>query len=104
MLNKIKYIFVLIFFISASSLTLQGSVLYLLKEGNTVKKQLTSNNIPVSEEEDETEKTKIEEEDLYTEIDSLFFINTSELNLVWPKVNADCSSTIISNHTPPPEL
>lgn len=84
-------------------MSLQGTALYFLKDGNTVKKQLNSNNIPVSEEEDEIEKTK-KEEDLFTEIDSLFFINSSELTPVWPRVNADYSSTIISNHTPPPEF
>lgn len=104
MLNKIKYIFLLIFFLSASSLSLQGTVLYFLKDGNAVKKQMTSNNIPVSEEEDETEKTKVEEEDLFTEINSLFLIDTNEQELIWPELNTIYSSNIISNHTPPPEL
>lgn len=104
MLNKIKHIFLLIFFLSASSLSLQGTVLYFLKDGNAVKKQMTSNNIPVSEEEDETEKTKTEEEDLFTETNPLFLIDTNEQEVIWPEPNTNYSSNIISNHTPPPEL
>mgnify|MGYP001764280892 CR=1 FL=1 len=55
-MSKLKHIFVFIFFVSVTALSFQGMVTYLLKEGNALKKQLCTNNIPVSEEEDETEE------------------------------------------------
>lgn len=64
-----------------------------------------SGNVPTpAEEEDETEKTKIEEEDLFTDYDPLFFGSLTFSGMSWPEEISCFSSSIISIHTPPPEL
>lgn len=76
-----------------------------MQETALVKKQMNiSNNIPApAEEEDETEKTKIEEEDLYTEINHPFSIPVSELDIKWPELNVNYSFHHFSKLTPPPK-
>lgn len=103
-MTKLKHIFIFIFFISVTALSFQGMVTYLLKEGNALKKQLCTSNIPVSEEEDETEKTKIEEDDLFSEENKLILETIAFVKIIWPEnSNLTCSCSL-PIFTPPPEI
>ena len=79
-------------------------VTYLLKEGNAFKKKMCASNIPVSEEEDETEKTKIEEDDLFSEENNLILENVESIKITWPENNNLTCSSSIPIYTPPPEV
>lgn len=108
-ITKVKYIFILIFIFSVSSITLQATIVSFLKDHSALKKQMYSSNLPDSAEEEdetekETEKTEVEEDDLFSEFNPLFFGNLTFSEMIWPEKISQFSSRIISIHTPPPEL
>ncbi len=101
---QFKYTFVFIFLLSITSLTLQAGVLSCMKDGNIVKKQLTSNNIsPTEEEEDEDEIPKAEEE-AFLAAAPVFVMILSSQEIVWPGDMFLLYHNHLNIQTPPPEL
>jgi len=104
-MKKLKNIFIFLFYISVTSLVCQGVATSFLKDGSSVKKQLTSNTSNPAEEEEDGH-VKIEEKDgvLALENSLDYDLNFSFLKINWGTIDLKTSSCRIQINTPPPKL
>lgn len=97
--SKVRNIFVFTFIFSVFFLSLQSTVLQFCKD--TVKKAAL--NISIAEEEDETEKTELEEDVVYLDHSILYCGYMAADGIHWSDFDAKLLNSENGNHTPPPK-
>lgn len=75
-----------------------------MKDGNAVKKQFFSNNIPASEEEEDEHEVSKTEKELFFENPPFYSLSAVSLDIVWPGNTFLLCCNHIRIQTPPPEL